>query len=136
MIVRRFGPVVNAVDPAFEAAAFNEIMFTRKPGFAMPWPDFAERYERVGELAIASESEGHVAIEAEEALLDLLAHRLAEADSALGPGDVLLIESQLGHDYPRTHDRAETLVEHGANRLHFHFHIDPPLRLGVWHRRG
>ena len=136
MIVRRFGGTVGAVAPDFHATAFNEITFVRRPGFSLPWEEFAATYERAGERALDSESEGHVKLEAEEALLDLLTHRIAEVERALGADELLLIESVPGLDYPRTHEHTETLVEEGRNRLHFYYHIDPPLRLGVYRRRG
>ncbi len=136
MIVRRFGATVGTVAPDFHATAFNEITFVRRPGLSLPWTDFAAEYERVGQLALESESEGHVKLEAEAALLELLARRLAEAEAALAPNELLLIESTPGHDYPRTHEHTETLVEGGHNRLHFYYNIDPPLRLGVYRRRA
>ncbi|HEX9108187.1 MAG TPA: hypothetical protein VF832_13185, partial [Longimicrobiales bacterium] len=132
MIVRRFGATVGAVVADFHATAFNEIAFARRPSFSLPREEFEAGWQRTGELLLGAESEGHVKLEAEEALLDLLAHRLAQAERDLPPDELLLIESQPGHDYPRTHEQTETLVENGRNRLHFHYHIDPPLKLGVY----
>ncbi len=136
MIVRRFGATVGAVVADFHATAFNEITFVRRPGFSLSWEEFEAAYERVGELLLEAESEGHVKLEAEEALLDLLAHRLAHAERGLAPDELLLVESRPGHDYPRTHEQTETLVEDDRNRLHFYYHIDPPLRLGVYRPRS
>ncbi len=136
MIVRRFGGTVGAVAPDFHATAFNELQFVRRPGFAMAWDDFVANYERTGGLALDTETEGHVQIEVETALLNALAARIAEAERALGTDELLLVESLPGHDYPRTHEHTETFVEQGRNRLHFYYHIDPPLKLGIFRRRG
>lgn len=135
MILRRFGGMVGAVAPDFHATAFNELQFVRRPGFSMAWDEFAASHERTGGLALDAETEGRVQIETETALLGALAERIAEAERGLGADELLLIESLPGHDYPRTHEHTETLVEEGRNRLHFYYHIDPPLRLGIYRRR-
>ncbi len=136
MIVRRHGMTVDQVEPEFAAVAFNEIGFVRRGGFTLEWNEFQERYERIAERLLGAEAEGHVKLEVESATLDLLAHRLAEAVGALAPGELLMVENQSGHDYPRLHEKTETLVEHGRNRLHFFYHLDPPLRLGIYRPRG
>ncbi len=136
MILRRYGATVSRVEPNFAAVAFNEVDFTRRSGFTMEWGEFRERYERTGEREISAEAEGHVKVEVESATLDLLAHRLAETERGLGPHEVLLVESQPGRDYPRLHERTETLVEHGRNVHHFYYHLHPPLRLGVYRRKA
>ena len=135
MLLRRFGTTIGAVEPNFEPAAFNELSFVPRPGFQMTTADFGADYERVGELALTSEAEAHVKIQAEAALLDLLAHRIHEAVKSLPQGDVLLIESMPGKDFPRFRERTENLVEGDRNRLHFYYWLDPALRLGVYRRR-
>ncbi len=136
MIVRRFGATVGAVAPDFHATSFNELQFVRRPGFSMSWDEFVAGYERTGGLALDSESEGHVQLEVETALLRALEERIAESERCLGADELLLVESRPGHDYPRTHEHTETFVEDGRNRLHFYYDIDPPLRLGIYRRRG
>ncbi len=136
MILRRYGATVAQVEPEFAAVAFNEIGFVRRGGFTAALEDFRDRYERTGEREISAEAEGHVKIEVESATLDLLAHRLAEAERGLAPGELLLLENELGRDYPRLHEKTETLVEHGRNRLHFYYSVHPPLRMGVWRPRA
>lgn len=136
MLLRRFGRTVDSVEPDFRATAFNEIDFRRRPGFSMEWEEFEAGYERVGEVALASESEGHVKLEAETELLEVLRRRLSDAIGALGPGEALLIESRPGHDYPRTHEHTDAVVIDGHNRLYFKYAIDPPLKLGVYRRKA
>ena len=135
MILRRYGATVSQVEPYFAAVAFNEVDFTRRPGFTMDWAEFHDRHQRTGVRELSAEAEGHVKVEVESATLDLLAHRVAEAERALAPGEVFLVESQPGRDYPRLHERTETLVEHGRNVLHFYYYLRPPLRLGVYRQR-
>ncbi len=135
MIVQRFGGAVGAVAPDFRATAFNELQFVRRPGFSLAWAEFAATYERTGGLALDAETEGPVQIEVETELLKVLQRQIAEAEAALGADEVLLVESRAGHDYPRTHEHTEAIVEEGRNRLYFYYHIDPPLRLGVYRRR-
>jgi hypothetical protein len=132
MILQRFGRTVSAVRPDFRATAFNEIGFSRGSGFTMEWEEFAERYRRVGEIGLTAESDGRVKLEAEMALLQQLGQRLAAVVAALAPGEVLLLESHPGHDYPRTHERTDSVHEHGDTHLQFHYHLDPPLRFGVF----
>ncbi len=136
MIVRRYGGTVVEVLPEFAPEAFNEIDFARRGGFTMDWQEFQARYERTGERALVAEAEGHVKIAVEASVLDLLGHRVAEAEHGLAPGELLLLESQAGRDYPRLHERTETLVEHGHNRLHFYYYVKPPLRFGVYAPRA
>jgi hypothetical protein len=135
MILRRYGATVSQVEPYFAAVAFNEVDFTRRPGFTMERGEFHERYRRTTEREIFAEANGRVKVEVESAVLDVLAHRLAEVERALAPDEVLLVESQPGRDYPRLHERTETLVEHGRNVHHFYYYIHPPLRVGVYRRR-
>ncbi len=136
MIVQRFGGSVGAVVPDFHATAFNELQFARRPGFSLPWEEFAATYQRTGGIELVAETEGHVQLEVETALLAELQRRIAEAERALRPEELLLLESRPGHDYPRTHEYTETIVEDGRNRFHFYYSIDPPLRVGIYRRRG
>ncbi len=135
MLLRRFGSSISAVEPSFEPAAFNEFNFVRRPGFDMTVAEFEAGYERVAERLLTSEAEGHVKIQAEAGLLDLLAHRILEAQANLGPDEVLLVESTPGKDFPKTRERTENLVEGDRNRLHFYYWLEPGLRLGVYRRR-
>ncbi len=136
MIVRRFGGTVGAVAPDFHATSFNELQFVRRPGFSLSWEEFEAAYQRTGGVELDAETDGHVQLEAETALLAELERRIANVERRLGPDELLLVESRPGHDYPRTHEHTETIVEAGRNRLYFYYHIDPPLRLGVYRRTG
>ncbi len=80
MIVRRFGGTVGAVAPDFHATSFNELQFMRRPGFSLPWAEFEVTYQRTGGLELDAETEGHVQLETERALLAELDRRIAILD--------------------------------------------------------
>ena len=47
-----------------------------------------------------------------------------------------MVESEQGVDYPKTHTLQKTVVIEGENRFHFTTTVQPPLRLGVYRRKG
>ncbi|MBX6364043.1 MAG: hypothetical protein IRZ00_09265 [Gemmatimonadetes bacterium] len=136
MIVRRFGSSVGRVVPAFNARALTEIAFARAPGLSMPADEFFETHERIGGRELHAETEGDVQLDAEERLLERLRAELEALEAGLGPDEVLLIESEPGRDYPKTREHTDTLVVEGENRLYFRWRVDPPLRVGIYRRRG
>jgi hypothetical protein len=137
MIVRRLGSRVESVTPVFDSVAMNEIGFQRASGFAMTAAEFGEQYEQVEERALVATAEGDVKLEAEQALLDTLLADLTGLEAELGPEMLLMIESQPGRDYPKLRDRTRVEVVGGIeNRLHFTWTVDPPLRVGIYRRRG
>jgi hypothetical protein len=136
MIVRRYGVTVQSVEPNFDSRAMTEIGFRRTADLVIPAAEFEELYERVEERALVATSEGAVKIETEQALLDDLLSQIAELREGLAEGMLLLVESQAGRDYPKLRDHTTVKVVGGLeNRLHFAWHVDPPLRLGVYRRR-
>lgn len=132
MLARRYGTAVQSVSAHFDARAMTEIGFRRTADLSLPADEFFRRYEKVDERALGATSEGDVKDEAEQALLASLEARLDALAAEVGPGHVLLIESQAGQDYPKTRDRTETRVVGYENRLYFHWWIDPPLRIGIY----
>ena len=135
MIVRRYGTVVQSVVPNFDSRAMTEIGFQRTPDFSLPAEEFFERYEKVGERALDATAEGEVKDEAEQALLETLRQRLEALEAEVGPGHVLMVESQPGQDYPKTRDRTEVRVVGYENRLYCYWSIDPPLRIGIYREK-
>lgn len=137
MIVRRYGSTVQSVEPNFDSRAMTEIGFLRTTDLVIPAAEFEELYERVEERALFATSEGDVKVESEQALLDDLLEQIAELRAELGEGMLLLVESQAGRDYPKLRDQTTVRVVGGLeNRLHFAWRVDPPLRLGLYRRRG
>ena len=55
---------------------------------------------------------------------------------SLGEGEVLVVESLEGEDYPKSRDRKQNVVVDGENRLYFYWSVDPPLRMGQYRKRS
>lgn len=135
MILRRYGETLESVETDFDPNALNEIAFRRDRAFSVPTEAFHATHERVEEHELTSEAEGHVHSEAEQALLDGLEAKLRELEAGLGEGEVLLVESKAGVDYPKTRGRQKKIVVEGENKLYFYASVDPPLRVGTYRRR-
>ncbi|GMR12064.1 MAG: hypothetical protein BMS9Abin29_0251 [Gemmatimonadota bacterium] len=135
MIVRRYGENIESVEIAFDPNALNEIAFRRSRAFSMSTDQFQAGYVPVEDYSLTSEAEGPVHGETERALLDGLEAQIAEIRDALGEGEVLMVESQQGVDYPKTRGRQSNVVVDGENRLYFYASVDPPLRM-VRYRKG
>lgn len=136
MILRRFGRTIEAVQPKFKATALTEIGFQRSGEAKYTTDEFAETFERVDERLVAAESEGNVKGEVEEELLQALLNEVREIEAGLDDGAVLVFENLPGQDFPKTVDVTRNVMEKGENRLHFTYRVDPPLRFGVYRRRG
>lgn len=135
MILRRYGTKLHSVEVDFDARAMNEVGFRRDHRRSLDDADLDAGYEKVEEHELTADSEGPVQDEAETRLLADLEARLRELEDELGPDQVLVVENTTD-DYPKTRDRKEEVVVEGKNRLHFHWRIDPPLRVGVYRRAG
>lgn len=135
MIARRYGSVVQSVQPNFDSRAMTEVAFLRTSDLSLPADEFFQSYERVEGHELTAAAEGAVKDEAEQALLAHLRQQLLALDAAAEDG-VLLVENSPGNDYPKTRDRTTTLVVAGENRLYFRWTVDPPLRVGVYRRRS
>ena len=129
MIVRRFGEKVESVEIAFDPNALNEIAFRRNQAFSISTDDFQAGYVLVEERSLTFEAEGHVHSETEQALLDGLGAQVREIEAALEEGEVLMVESRPGVDYPKTRGRQKSVIVEGENRLYFYASIDPTLRM-------
>lgn len=136
MILKKYGNSFQSVVPNFNPRALTEIAFRRDHAFSVPKQEFEEAYEKVDERSITAETEGDVQDEAEQTLMEALEERVAEAEAGLDEGDVLVLESQEGEDYPKTRDRKKKVIEEGENRLYFYWWVEPPLRLGVYRKTG
>lgn len=135
MIVRQYGTSIESVAVAFDSNALNEIAFRKSQGFSMPDDEFLARYVPVQEYILTSDAEGDVHPETEQALLDGLQAQIEEIEGVLGEGEVLMVDSRQGVDYPKTRGRQKNIVVKGENRLYFYASVDPPLRM-VRYRRS
>jgi len=132
MIFRKYGSKVESVEPNFDSRAMNEIGFQRTNETSLATDEFEQRYTRVGGRELTAQAEGGVQDEAEKAVLAALLSQIQEMQAALKPGEVLLVESELGKDYPKTREKQRTIVVDGENRLRFERTVEPPLRIGVY----
>lgn len=136
MLLRRYGTAFHSVLTDFDPRAMTEVRFRRDRELSVPADEFETRYEKVREEALSAESEGAVQTEAEQEVLDRLEAQLTELLNGLGEGQVAVVESEQGHDYPKLRERKEGVIVKGENRLHFHWWVDPPLRVGVYRPAG
>lgn len=136
MILRRYGKNVEAVVPNFDSKALTEIGFRRTRERSMPAKAFEEGYEKLEEHPLEATAEGRVQDEVEQAMLDALEAKLGELEAGLGDGEVLYVESEAGTDYPKARDVRKNVVERGQNLIHFTARVEPPLRIGVYRKRG
>ena len=132
MILRRYGTKVQSVEPNFDSRAMNEIGFQKSDAMSMTWEEFEQKYQREQGHELSARADGFVQHEAEDKVLDDLRSQLARLDDALTSGRVLLIESEMGKDYPKTREKTKTVVVGSDNRLHFERTIEPPLKVGVY----
>ena len=135
MILRRYGSAVHSVVPHFDSKALTEIGFRRDQERSHPTEEFDAAHQRVREHELIGSAEGYVQDEVEQALLTDLESRLRRIERDLAEDEVLVVESEQGVDYPKTHTHQKTVVIEGENRFHFTTTVHPPLRVGVY-RKG
>jgi len=136
MILRRYGSAFQEVEPNFDARALTEIGFRRIRGTGIPADEFEREYQRVSTQELDGTATGHVHDEVETKVLAELLTGVEEAHASLGTDDVLVIESEQGVNHPKTRSEQRSVVIDGEKRLHFTVRIQPPLRVGVYRRRG
>ena len=131
MILRRYGKWYHSVQPNFNPAAMTEIGFQRDRVFSVSAADFEDGYTAVESDEMDAEADGEVQRHAERALLAKLEGVLRERMAGLGAGRVLVVMNDRT-DWPKTRERRENVIVDGENRFHFHWWIDPPLRVSVF----
>ncbi|MGH7578218.1 MAG: hypothetical protein ACREM1_24270 [Longimicrobiales bacterium] len=132
MILRRYGKSIVSVAPNFNSRAMTEISFTRTGETAVPADEFEAGHERVAGHVLTARAAGEIQGEVEDHVLSELQHQLEALEREAGNGTVLLIENQPGMDQAKTRGVQTTKVVAGANRMHFEYSIDPPLKVGVY----
>jgi len=135
MILRLYGETLQSVDINFDSKAFNEIGFRRNRQTAIPLKEFEAGWERVSEHALDATAEGDVQDHTQQEMLDDLRGQLEAIEAGLGEGETLRIENG-ETEWPKTRDNQKKVIVGHENRLRFHAHIAPPLRVAVWRRTG
>lgn len=136
MILKRYGNTYHSVEPNFDARALTEIGFRRNRAFSVSEEEFRGRYEKVREETVSAQAEGEVHDAVEQELLRKLEEGVKALLQGLAKGELLVIESLEGDDYPKTRDRKQSVVVEGQNRFYFYWWIEPPLRLGVYQEKS
>jgi hypothetical protein len=136
MILKQYGTSYHSVETNFNPRALTEIGFRRDRAFTISVEEFEAGYEKVDERIVTAETEGDVHDHAEDALLKALEGAVQEALDGLGDGDFVVVESREGEDYPKTRDRKKNVVVDGENRFYFYWRVEPPLRLGIYRKKG
>ena len=133
-IFRRYGSTYQSVDVNFDALALNEIGFRRNREESVPLEVFDEGSQKIRRHELVAEAEGEVQSETEQLLLERLKVQVDQLLVDLEESDVLFVENEQGHDWPKTRQKTSNVIVDGENRLHFQYSIDPPLRISVLRR--
>jgi len=134
MILRRYGNAYHSVATNFNPTAINEIGFMRDRAFSVPAADFEARYEALEKGELVAEADAEVQRHAERDLLRNLERAVAQWVERLEPGQVLVVHNGRD-DWPKTRERREAVIVEGENRFHFHWWVDPPLKVGIYGAR-
>jgi hypothetical protein len=132
MILRKYGNTVHSVDPNFDSRAMNEIGFQKNGKLSLSTDEFEQQYRRRAGHELTASADGLVQHECEDKVLNSLREQLQKLEANLEDGNVLLIESEQGKDYPKTREKQRTIVVGTENKLHFERTVDPPLKVGVY----
>jgi hypothetical protein len=136
MILRRYGNAFNSVELNFDPKAMTEIGFRRDRGTSVPVDEFEKQYVAVDKHELTAKAEGDVQQEVERRLLEDLEAQIRALEARLDPGQVLVIESEQGVDYPKTRTDQKSVLVEGENRLYFYVQVHPPLRIGRFSKVG
>jgi hypothetical protein len=136
MLCREYGSSYQSVDIGFDARALNDIGFRRNRELSVPEAEFPDLYAKVDSVEVQTEADGPVQYETKQVLSDRLRAKVEELLARLPEGGVLVVENELGHDYPKTRQLTKNGIEDGENRLHFEYTMEPPLRLTLFRPRA
>ncbi|MDH3224215.1 MAG: hypothetical protein OEO23_10910 [Gemmatimonadota bacterium] len=134
MILKQYGSSYQSVEPNFNSAAMTEVGFRRDREFSVSLEDFEAGYEPISESDLAAQASGSVQSEVENEVLANLEAALMAAAQGLDSDQVLVVLNGRD-DQPKTRERRQSVVVDGENRYHFHWSVDPPLRVAVFRQR-
>lgn len=133
----RYGNNFQSVSFEFEAKALNEVGFRRDRESTFPVDDLVEGYDLIETVEMTAEAEGDVQSETEQLLLDRLKEQAQAAVDSLPEGGIAVVANERGgRDQPKPRQTIGNVVVEGENRLHFTYHVDPPLRLELYRAKG
>ena len=136
MIFKQYGTSYQSVALNFDSKALNEIGFRRDRRDSITTDDFEATYAKVQVHELTAEAEGPVQDETEQELLNRLEEKIQALLDGLTEGQILVVENESGHDYPKTRQKTSNVVVQGENRLHFRYSLAPALRVALYEKRG
>ena len=136
MIYRRYGTALQSVETNFDARAMTEIGFRRDHKEKIPVDDFESAWEKVDERQLTATAEGPVQYEAEVQVLANLMSGLDNYLQELAAGEILVVQSQPGVDYPKLREARDDVLVDGQNKFYFRWSVDPPLRVARYRKKG
>ena len=134
MILRRYGSYYHSVRPNFNPNAITEIGFMRDRAASIPASDLKVSHQLAETHELVAEADADVQRDAEKALLANLQKALEKSVARLATGQMLVVLNGR-EDWPKTRERREAVIVEGENRFHFHWWVEPPLRMGVYRPR-
>ena len=135
MIVRRYGKWYHSVQPNFNPTAMTEIGFQRDRVFSIAAAELEVDYRELEADELGADANADVQRDAEKALLADLEGNLKDWAARLDPGQLLVVKNGRS-DWPKTRERREAVIVDGENRFHFHWWVDPPLKVGIYGKGG
>lgn len=134
MILRRYGTSYHSVATNFNSTAMTEVGFQRDREFSVSVEEFDASYKLIGaSIELGASCDAPVQRDAEARVLEILKEGLDQHLSGLSEGQVLVILSDRD-EQPKTRERRESVIVDGENRFHFHWWIEPVLRVGIYRR--
>ena len=134
MILRRYGTSMQSVELNFDSKAMTEVGFRRDKELSIPVESFEQTYTRGATHELTAQTEGYIQDEVERKVLKELETRIRALEADLSNGEVLVVESEQGIDYPKTRTEHKTVVQGGDNRLFFTVRVEPPLRIALYNK--
>ena len=135
MIVRRYGKWYHSVQPNFNPTAMTEIGFQRDRVFSIAANELEDGYRELAAGELGADANAEVQRDAERTLLADLESKLRVWAARLESGQLLVVKNGRG-DWPKTRERREAVIVEGENRFHFHWWVDPLLRVGIYGKGG
>ena len=134
MILRRYGAWYHSVEPNFNPAAMTEVGFRRDRVRSVRATEFADDWRLVESHDISMEADAPVQRDAERSLLRGLEASLRERVAGMAEDQVAVVANGRD-DWPKTRERREGIIVDGENRFHFHWWVDPPLKVEIHAKR-
>jgi hypothetical protein len=134
---RLYGNTYQSVTFEFEGKALNEVGFRRDRERSLTPEQLETEYELIETVHLTSEASGEVQSETEQLLLDRLLEKAQVAAERLPDAGVAIVENERGgRDQSKPRQKISKVIVAGENKLHFDYHIDPPLRISLYRPKG